>query len=94
MSTPYALGAENVRRTHTNAIERVVRFTISERFKTLTIVDLDARMELFMELYVEFVDEHQKLVATLRDPTKFLAEDAFFSKIEHMYRETIIRFRS
>lgn len=94
MATNYAPGAENVRRTHMNAIERVERFTLSDRFKTLDAIDLDARMELFKESFANFTEAHQKLVANVNDASKFGAEDALFGQIESKYQATIIRFRN
>lgn len=90
----YEPGMENARRTHENAVKRIERWTMSERFKIATTPELETSQTMLENSFLHFTVEHQKLVVKLRDPEKYKLEDAFYSSVEELYRRAIIRYRS
>lgn len=88
----YPPGADNIRRMHENAIRRMERMTQSDKFKEMDGRTLNVNLEMLKKSFNDFSAEHQKLITTLRDPSKFNLEDQFHTTIQECYTESIIRF--
>lgn len=90
----YNVGMDNARRTHENAVKRMNQWTLSDKFKTATMPELETNLSFMDKSFTSFTEEHQKLVVTLRDPEKYKLEDEFYSNVHEVYRLAVIRFRS
>lgn len=85
---------DNARRTHENAVKRMERLTLSERFQKMETTELETTLSLLEKSFGDFTEQHQLLVVKLRDPAKYKLEDELYSHVQELYRRSVIRIRS
>lgn len=84
--------AQNRRKTHHNAVNRIKLFVRSDEFKTASRLELEQKRVHLEKSFADFTQEHMSFVHWI-DKEQFAIEDRYFATVESVYQRTLLDLR-